>query len=252
MALIRKYFWTGVLVVVALGGLFSFLGVYDTDEMPLSQRFVFWTTTMVVGIGAAAIVAPLVFNRLLRDHGALLQLVAIAAIISLPVTIVLVGFDNGFTRLWPLENWARQYTYSMVIALFLGSGGYIALKAFGFIGGKSFSRDTAVSPVDKFLKRLPMKYRGADLYAISSEDHYLRVHTGSGEHLILMRISDALRELDGADGAQTHRSWWVARNGVAEINRQNGKPAIILKTGVIAPISRSFTKAVRDANFEAR
>ena len=51
----------------------------------------------------------------------------------------------------------------------------------------------------------------AELYAIESEDHYLRVHTSAGQELILMRLADAVRELAGVEGLQTHRSWWVAR-----------------------------------------
>ena len=105
----------------------------------------------------------------------------------------------------------------------------------------------APSPVPGFLERLPAKYRGAALYAVSSEDHYLRVHTDRGEELILMRLSDAMRELEGADGLQTHRSWWVARDGVAEVARENGRQKIVLKSGVEAPVSRSFAAEVKAA-----
>jgi LytTr DNA-binding domain-containing protein len=249
MALIRKYFAPGVIVVVVLAALFAFLGIYDTDEMPFPERFTFWSATIGAGLCAAAFVAPWVYSHSLRHYGPAVQLPVIAAISSLPVTIVLAGFDTGFTRPWPLANWALQYSYSMVVSLFVVTGGYIVLKAFGFVGETSTSDAVGASPAQKFLERLPMNYRAADLYAVSSEDHYLRVHTDRGEHLILMRISDALRELEGADGLQIHRSWWVARIGVAELNRDNGKLAIILKTGREAPISRSFSKAVRDANF---
>ncbi len=38
----------------------------------------------------------------------------------------------------------------------------------------------------------------------------LHFHTDRGSDLILMRLSDALTELKGLEGAQTHRSWWVA------------------------------------------
>jgi len=40
-------------------------------------------------------------------------------------------------------------------------------------------------------ERLPPKFRDADLYAINSEDHYVRIHSSAGEHMILMRLSDA-------------------------------------------------------------
>src|SRR5690606_15189181 len=64
----------------------------------------------------------------------------------------------------------------------------------------------------RFLTRLPHRLKGAAIRAVEAEDHYLRVHTDQGSDLILMRLSDAVKELEGLDGAQTHRSWWVARD----------------------------------------
>ena len=92
-----------------------------------------------------------------------------------------------------------------------------------------------------------MKYRTADLHAISAEDHYLRVHTRLGEELILMRFSDALRELDGADGLQAHRSWWVARTGVVDSRREDGKLLLVLKSGGLAAVSRTYASTVKAA-----
>ena len=102
-----------------------------------------------------------------------------------------------------------------------------------------------VDPITVFLERLPVKYRTASLYAVSAEDHYLRVHTSVGEELILMRLADALRELDGADGLQTHRSWWVAKDGVADTQQIDGKRVLILKSGGRASVSRTFASAVK-------
>ena len=72
-----------------------------------------------------------------------------------------------------------------------------------------------------FLKRLSHKHHQASLLAIKSEDHYLRIYTSIGEELILMRLSDAVESLAGADGMQTHRSWWVARHTIKDVQRAN-------------------------------
>jgi len=119
------------------------------------------------------------------------------------------------------------------------------------ISPKTEQTKAEVSPIDNFLNRLPIKYRATDLYAVSSEGHYLRVHTNRGEELILMRLSDAIRELASADGLQIHRSWWVANNGVAESLRKNGKRTIVLKSGSKAPVSRSFIQALKDAGLDS-
>ena len=103
--------------------------------------------------------------------------------------------------------------------------------------------------MSKFLKRLPEHYKSAEIYAVSSADHYLRVYTDLGEELILMRLMDALKELEQVPGMKTHRSWWVAFDGVAERQRNQGKQSLRLKSGVIVPVSRSFDKAVKEAHF---
>ena len=124
-------------------------------------------------------------------------------------------------------------------------------------GGIIVSRAKAATPLleaaqakdvtAQFMQRLPVKFRTAALWAVSSEDHYLRVHTSLGEELILMRLADAMRELDGTDGLQTHRSWWVAKEGVADARREAGKLYLVLKSGKEAPVSRTYQSAVKDA-----
>ena len=101
----------------------------------------------------------------------------------------------------------------------------------------------------RFLDRLPPKLRGAELYAVSAEDHYLRLHTSKGQDLILMRLSDAVAELEGIEGARTHRSWWVAKDAVTGARRGDGRATLSLKGGVEAPVSRAYAGALRAAGW---
>jgi DNA-binding LytR/AlgR family response regulator len=101
----------------------------------------------------------------------------------------------------------------------------------------------------RFLDRLPPRLRGARLLAVQAEDHYLRLHTDRGSDLILMRLSDALAELEGLEGAQTHRSWWVARDAVASVARGDGRAALTLDGDITAPVSRRYAKALREAGW---
>jgi DNA-binding LytR/AlgR family response regulator len=124
-------------------------------------------------------------------------------------------------------------------------------------GGVIVSRAQAAAPllkaaeaqdvVARFMQQLPVKYRSANLWAVSSEDHYLRVHTSLGEELILMRLADAIADLGGTDGLQTHRSWWVAKDGVADTRREGGKLLLVLQSGKAAPVSRTYASAVKQA-----
>ena len=100
-----------------------------------------------------------------------------------------------------------------------------------------------------FLGRLPIRLRSAELYAVESEDHYLRVHTSAGQELILMRLADAVRELSSVEGLQTHRSWWVAKQGLADVEKGDGRLTLKLKSGAEAPVSRTYLKTVKEAGW---
>jgi hypothetical protein len=104
-------------------------------------------------------------------------------------------------------------------------------------------------PTVRFAERLPAKLKGAVIYAVSAEDHYLRLHTSKGADLILMRLSDAITELEGLEGAQTHRSWWVAREAVQTTKRDGDKVVLVLKGGAEAPVSRPNVRALREAGW---
>ena len=105
------------------------------------------------------------------------------------------------------------------------------------------------APAPKLLERMPAKLRGAELYAVEAEDHYLRLHTSLGQDLILMRLSDAVAELEGIEGAQTHRSWWVARDAVTQVEKLDGRAMLTLKDGAEVPVSRGFAKTLRAAGW---
>mgnify|MGYP003349828451 CR=1 FL=1 len=103
----------------------------------------------------------------------------------------------------------------------------------------------ASPPPVRFLDRLPLKLRGATLYAVQAEDHYLRLHTDRGSDLILMRLSDAVEELEGLEGARTHRSWWVAKDAVAAVLREGRTATLILKGGQEAAVARDLMPQLR-------
>ncbi|MEM7329114.1 MAG: LytTR family DNA-binding domain-containing protein [Pseudomonadota bacterium] len=227
-------------IVAALGLIFAWLGVYGTARVPFVQRWVFWTTTMVVGAGGYAIVEPIVWGRRFEGLAPIFKIGLIAAIISIPVTVTLILLNNAT----PTLNYvSSQYAYVLVISLIISTASYVLKLA---RNGQPETTEQS-TPMATFLERLPVKFRTAELYAISSEDHYLRVHTNLGEELILMRLADAVRELTGADGLQVHRSWWVARNGVTDEKRVDGRSVLVLPNGTEVPVSRSYRGKAKDA-----
>lgn len=244
------------LAAIALGVGFSWFGVYGTGEMPVLFRTAYWVGLMGLGFGSSAIIMPMVFDHWLKGHHPALQIAVTTILISLPITAGLLLLGGAVGAMASLSEWPLQFVYVCVVSAVLTTGAWAldqyaeqkAAVAAQQDATKPGAQPTADSP-SPFAERLPHNLRAADIFAVSAEDHYLRVHTSAGQELILMRLADAIRELKGLDGLQTHRSWWVARQGLADIVKGDGKLALKLKSGADAPVSRTYLKAVRDAGW---
>ena len=125
----------------------------------------------------------------------------------------------------------------------------LVICGFGELMRKPNPEDHTANARAPIFERLKPALRSSEIYALSAEDHYVRVHTSKGDELILMRLSDAVKETTPLSGLQTHRSWWIAEAGVREITKNEGKLGIYLRNDVMAPVSRSKAKNIRDANW---
>lgn len=96
----------------------------------------------------------------------------------------------------------------------------------------------APEPLPRLVQRLDPGLQGR-LVSVSVRDHYVDVVTLNGSASLLMRLSDAIAETEGEEGAQIHRSHWVARHAVQAVDRAGGKVALRLVTGGCLPVSRA-------------
>ena len=46
-----------------------------------------------------------------------------------------------------------------------------------------------------------------------------------------------------------HRSWWVARDAVRDASRGDGRATLTLEGGIVAPVSRRYARALREAGW---
>ena len=102
--------------------------------------------------------------------------------------------------------------------------------------------------VPRLLVPLPAGHREG-LIALESEDHYVRVHARGGSTLVLLRLADAVAELDGIEGLRTHRSWWVARAAVTEVLRRDRAMSLRLVNGIEVPVACNAVAALRAAGW---
>jgi DNA-binding LytR/AlgR family response regulator len=96
--------------------------------------------------------------------------------------------------------------------------------------------------------RLPASTAG-EILALNAEDHYVRIHTVSGSQLMLMRLSDAIAEMDGVEGLQTHRSWWVSRRAVRKLHLAGRGGRLTLQSGLQVPVARSALAQLRNSDW---
>ena len=250
-----KSLFRGLFACIVLALIFAILGVYDSDALALPYRLVFWTVIMCLGGLVVGVAEPLIFGKLTPNAHPIFQILLISVIVSGPITLFLAGLNTDFKYDFTAENWFMQFFGVLIISVIIVTGRYVFsyvvnLKSGNLKSGKNSATNAALDPIKRFLKRLPLKFENAHLYALSSEGHYLRVHTDKGSPLILMRMTDAARELAEADGLQVHRSWWVCRNAILETTRKRGQRFLRLKDGTLAPVSRSCLPKVQEAGLD--
>jgi len=199
---------------------------FETDGLGLVQAIAYW-------FGINAIATSLMFGILrgfrarMTDHFVQIALMG-SAVFALLFSPILILVNQSL------------FDTSASIGVFI-SNFAIALLVFAIVWiAISWRPSQAETRVSTFQNRLT-KHRNATLWAISAQDHYLDVQTDQGSELILMRLSDAIRELESFDGIQTHRSHWIARAGLDSIKGSNAT----LRNGAVIPISRANAKQVK-------
>lgn len=245
----RRTFLRGLIVAV-LGGVFlAVTGAFGTAGAALGPRLAYWVMVMVLGGLWGHLCGAVVGRFLDSDERPWLTIAVMVVVITGPLCVIVWAATGLFFahRLYPLGVLPQLIVPVVVITaavttlnVFLGRARPVQTHA--------APTETAARPV-RFLDRLPMKLRGAAIRAVQAEDHYLRIHTDRGSDLILMRLSDAVEELEGLEGARTHRSWWVARDAVRGVERGDGRATLTLDGGLSAPVSRRYARMLRDAEW---
>lgn len=97
---------------------------------------------------------------------------------------------------------------------------------------------TAALPLPRIVARLDEGLQGP-LVALSVRDHYVDVQTTLGRGTVLMRLGDAMEEVEPIPGAQVHRSHWVAWDQVIGVEREQGRLFLRMAVGPSVPVSRN-------------
>jgi len=214
--------------------------------MGLAERTGFWALatglSIVIGVGTALWV-----DRRLSTGPGLRRDLAVATVLTIGFTpllyLLVVRFTGGVdVQMTVIEMaavvFAVPFLVGMVRTAIQTAQGQLATGPAPAVDKAS---DTTRDP--RLFARIDAARRGRIL-SVSGRDHYVDVVTESGQSEILLRFSDALRELEGVPGLQVHRSHWVATDAVAGALRADGKLFVVLNDGRHLPVSRPYRQAV--------
>jgi hypothetical protein len=223
---------SAVALVISLFGPFGGLGAFFRRA---AEIFAYSWTGSLLGL----VCARLLFRLGLGRYGPWAIGVGTGVVMAAPMaTLVWLGNSVAIGR--PLPGEALPTLVWDVALICVGA------SVLGVMVSRRPTATEAAPAPPKFLERLPLKLRGAEVWAVEAEDHYLRLHTSKGQDLILMRLSDAVDELHGVEGMQVHRSWWVARDAIADAKRGDGRATLTLKDGSQVPVSRTYAAQLRE------
>lgn len=220
-------FFSGVLILAIIGP----FGTYE--DLTFWERLVFWTAIFTgVGFFAHVMMTLCLDTQYLGKLNRLVRLAIGAAVAAIPGAAIVV-FVNLVFRPQGISADTLPYVWFQVaiISYLIGVVEYID---WGLRTDKP-----AELTVTRLHDRLPPEI-GDDIVSMSMQDHYVEVTTTEGNHLCLLRMSDAIAELEGLPGQRVHRSHWVASRHMRSLSKQNTRKSVVLSDGRDLPVSDTY------------
>ena len=220
---------------------FALLGPFGTyDAMTLSARFFYWFVLLAAADACIRFAHRIVerFGWVTGYAGRLGQSAFCFTAIFSPLAWGLSGFFDDSILDWP------------GFILFAGNIGALsatfAVLTFFFWGPKE---DASIVARARLYDRLPSTTT-ASIMRLTVVDHYVDVYLDDGtQHRVLMRLTDAIREMDGAPEFCTHRSHWVSATHIRRAIKQRNREFVVLNDGTQVPVSKTYREDVLAAGF---
>ncbi len=252
-------------VAVALVALFVLMKPEATHGFGFFERLAFWSVHVGAGLGGILVASRLLGSRVLSRvpvWAAVVVTALTAAALLAPAYLALESLQPA-ELVPPPDDWLDEFgarslghavlaEFIEVAPVFLAAWCVVNLPL--LLGRRrdadappgSDPRPDDPPPVrreppetaadDVFFARLPRSL-GRDVICVSSDLHYLHVHTANGKAMILGTLRDACRAL-GESGMQVHRSHWVAHAHVERLARRGSSLDCVMSNGLRIPVSR--------------
>lgn len=165
--------------ILVLGSFLAILGPYQTHQLGLPGVWFYWVGLMGLGwLSNALVQAGL--GRLTGGWPRLAHYALASVLISIPVTVGVAAIQALVSRPFTLAALPVVFVFVWVISA--------AVTTIGWLMDRRATAAPEIPTIGRtLLDKLPPRLQRAPLLALQAEDHYLRVHTGAGDALILMR-----------------------------------------------------------------
>ena len=256
----KQKFIHDIVIILVVGILLGFLSPFGMAKIPLEWSIAYWIVTCLCGYFIympCTQLGELFLTKWLSMHWVRVAIsTSVASVLMSFVVIFLVKlFFNT-----PI-NYSEQFFNTLPKVIVIGGmltfismvKDYIKYQNDKLLQSEKLidkHLTQASAQIDqrfeKFMALLPIDKRG-ELFCLEMSDHYLKVYTVKGHHLLLMRFKDALEMLSDFQGLQTHRSWWVSLKSVTKLQKDGRKVFLLINNEFQVPVSRTYFDAVKAA-----
>lgn len=226
--------WLVCALSLAAAGPFGSFGLFSFE-----QRLLIWFPLTAFAIACVTFLRAFVYGVLhMRDFPRGSVVVAVLACVVICPPMYALAHDSFAASAVKRPSWAELILLVGSITLGVCSLRHSFQSAPVALLVDAEAEPEPPPPVPRLVARLEAELQG-ELLSMSVRNHYVDVQTTRGTGSLLMRFSDAISEIAPVDGAQIHRSHWVAWAAVAAVEKEDGKLFLRLHTGTRIPVSRN-------------
>lgn len=241
-------FWIVVATAVFLTAMAG--PYYTLERLNFPERLVYWGGTIV--LSALTMTFLSAFAHRLTEATSLnwvlvATLAGLAGVVPVTASVYLSeGVATGFKEGW-LDG-VGFFRLAMFVAPSLIGVTLVvnALFEFRVVGQTAPLQEAQPKTLTLLQSKLP-HHLGHEIVTVQAQDHYVEVTTLKGSALVLMRLGDAVRDLEPLGGLQVHRSWWVNPAHIARTETGKSGQELVMQNGPRVPVGRSFRNAAKAA-----
>lgn len=235
----------GILVASLFAGtFFALIKPINASNLSFVTAVLFWSLHGIFGFGFIFLADLILLQTSLLRWARIILVLSVLPFVLAPFSMFI---DDAFG--------ATDFdppTRSGMIAIFLDEVIEIAPLAWIVFGTSAFvapsislafrrkgedADDKDRPKLFEILEGLPPAL-GDDLIRIEAQDHYTRVVTSMGQHLISLNFSQCVNKVSEWDGVQIHRSHWVKLDRIVDLQRTGSTYLCSLSNGDEVPVSR--------------